>query len=299
MSWQDVANSFKTSWHTVFSSVKIAVEWGRKHMDLDDITAIGVDEMQWGRGHNYITVVYQINEGCKRLLWIGEKRTAKTLLRFFRWFGKDRSARLEFVCSDMWKAYLKVIAKKANNAINVLDRFHIMAHMNKAIDKVRAAESKELIGKGYNPVLKGSRWLLLKRPENLSEKQDVSLTQLLQYNLKTIKCYLFREDFQFFWDYDSPHWAGTFMDKWCSRVMRSRIEPMKKVARMLRRHRELILNWFRAQKEFSSGVVEGLNNKAKLVTRKAYGFRELETLKIALYHNLSSLPEPELTHKYF
>ena len=299
MSWQDVANSFKASWHTVFSSVKIAVEWGRKHMDLDDITAIGVDEMQWGRGHNYITVVYQINEGCKRLLWIGEKRTAKTLLRFFRWFGKDRSAHLEFVCSDMWKAYLKVIAKKANNAINVLDRFHIMAHMNKAIDKVRAAENKELIGKGYNPVLKGSRWLLLKRPENLSEKQDVSLTDLLQYNLKTIKCYLFREDFQFFWDYNSPHWAGTFMDKWCSRVMRSRIEPMKKVARMLRNHRELILNWFKAKKEFSSGVVEGLNNKAKLVTRKAYGFREPETLKIALYHNLGRLPEPEFTHKYF
>jgi len=78
-------------------------------VDLSGVTVIGVDEMQWGRGHRYITVVYQINESCKRLLWIGEKRTAKTLLRFFRWFGKEQTKKLEFVCSDMWRAYLKVI----------------------------------------------------------------------------------------------------------------------------------------------------------------------------------------------
>lgn len=299
MSWSEVAAAFETTWHLVFQAVTMAVDWGRQHMDLSGVTAIGVDEMQWGRGHRYITVVYQINESCKRLLWIGEHRTAKTLLRFFRWLGKERSRQLEYVCSDMWRAYLKVIAKKASQVIHVLDRFHIMAHMNKAIDQVRAAEAKSLIRQGYDPVLKGSRWLLLKRPKNLTDTQQESLAELLVYNLKAVKSYVFKEQFQFFWDYITPYWAGLFLDKWCCRVMRSRIEPMKKVARMLRHHRKLILNWFRAQKEFSSGVVEGFNAKAKLTTRKAYGFREFNVLEVALYHNLAKLPEPNFAHTFF
>jgi transposase len=149
------------------------------------------------------------------------------------------------------------------------------------------------------PVLKKSRWLFLKRRENRTDKQDTSLATLLQYNLKTIRSYLLKEDFQSFWDYCSPYWAGVFLDRWCTRVMRSRIEPMKKVARMLRRHRELIVNWFRAKKEFSSGIVEGLNAKAKVATRKAYGFKRFKTLELALFHNLGALPEPEVTHKFF
>lgn len=299
LSWSEVALVFQTSWHTVSDAVEMAVNWGRKHVDLSGITAIGVDEMQWGKGHNYITVVYQINKDCRRLLWIGEKRTAKTLLRFFRWFGKERSAMLEFVCSDMWQAYLKVIAKKAKQALNVLDRFHIVSHVSKAIDTVRAEESKELVRRGYEPVLKKSRWLLLKRPENLKGSQQASLSELLSYNLKTVRCYLLKEEFQMFWEYVSPYWAGVFLDKWCTRVMRSKIEPMKKVARMIRSHRELILNWFRAKKEFSSGIVEGLNTKAKLTTRKAYGFKSYKTLELVLYHNLAKLPEPVFTHKFF
>jgi len=299
MSWSEVAAAFCTSWHLVFQAVEMAVAWGRDHMDLGGITALGVDELQWGRGHRYLTVVYQINQGGKRLLWIGEQRTAKTLLRFFRWLGKERTKQLEFICSDMWKAYLKVIAKKASQAIHVLDRFHIMAHMNQAIDEVRANESRELVRQGYEPVLKKSRWLLLKRPEHLSDSQQASLTELLKYNLKAVKSYLLKEQFQLFWGYSSPHWAGVFLDRWYRQVLRSRIEPMKKVARMLRNHRELILNWFRAQKEFSSGIVEGFNTKAKLTTRKAYGFREFKTLEVALYHNLGNLPEPEFTHKFF
>jgi len=299
MSWSEVAGAFRTSWHIVYSAVEMAVQWGRANMNMDGITAIGVDEMQWGRGHRYVTVVYQINQNCKRLLWVGEHRTIKTLLRFFRWLGKERSKQLEFVCSDMWKAYLRVIAKKASQAIHVLDRFHIMAHMNKAIDEVRAGESKELVRQGYEPVLKKSRWLLLKRPENLSDKQHGSLAELLKYNLKAVRSYLLKEQFQLFWGYISPYWAGIFLDKWCTKVMRSRIKPMKKVAKMLRNHRELILNWFKAKKEFSSGIVEGFNAKAKLTTRKAYGFREFKTLEVALYHNLGNLPKPEFTHNYF
>ncbi len=299
MSWSQVAKAFNTSWYNVFHSVEQAVEWGRQHMCLEGITAIGIDEMQWGSGHRYVTVVYQINENCKRLLWIGEKRKIKTLLKFFRWFGEERSKKLEFVCSDMWKAYLKVIRKKANSALNVLDRFHIMAHMNKAIDQVRAGESRELKAKGLEPVLTGSRWWFLKRPVNLTVKQVDKLANVVRYNLRTVRSYLLKEEFQFFWEYKSAWWAGRFMDQWCTKTMRSRIEPMKKVAKMLRNHRGLILNWFRAKKEFSSGVVEGLNNKAKVTTKMAYGFRTYKVLEIALYHTLGDLPEPKFTHRFF
>lgn len=298
LSWSEVAVAFRTSWDTVFRSVEMAVEWGRAHMDMAGITAIGVDEIAWQRGHNYLTLVYQINEGCKRLLWIGEHRKEKTLLRFFSWLGEERSGLLQFVASDMWKPYLKVIAEKASSALNVLDRFHIMSHMNKAIDEVRAKEAKQLKADGYEPILKHSRWCLLKRRENLTEKQEIKLADLLRYNLRSVRSHLLREDFQGFWEYVSPTWAGKFLDRWCTRTMRSKIEPMKKVARMLRRHRELILNWFRAKGAISSGSVEGLNLKAKLTTRKAYGFRTFRGIEIALYHTLGKLPEPEFTHRF-
>jgi transposase len=147
----------------------------------------------------------------------------------------------------MWKPYLTVVAKKAGHAIHVLDRFHIMSHMSKAIDKVRAAEVKSMMSRGLQPILKHSRWLLLKRVENLTEAQDVRLSDLVRYNLRSVRAYLLKEYFQYFWEYSSPHWAGLFLDKWCTRTMRSQLDPMKKVAQMLRRHRALILNWFRVR----------------------------------------------------
>ena len=184
------------------------------------------------------------------------------------------------------------------DAIHVLDRFHIMAHLSKAIDKVRAAEAKALKDDGQEPVLTKTRWILLKRPENLTDKQEIKLVELLKYNLKTVRAYLLKEDFQLFWAYKSPYWAGQFLDKWCARTMRSNIEPMKEKAKMLRNHRALILNWFRAKGLLSSGVVEGLNTKVKLTFRKAYGFRTFHAAEIALYHALGALPEPEATHRF-
>ena len=134
---------------------------------------------------------------------------------------------------------------------------------------------------------------MLKRPENLTPKQEVKLSDLLRYNLKAVRSYLLKEDFQFFWDYVRPYYAGVFLDRWCKRTMLSKIEPMKKVARMLRSHRELLLNWFRAKGTISSGAIEGLNNKLKVTTRKSYGFRTFRATEVALYHTLGALPEPE------
>jgi transposase len=298
LSWQEVAAVFRTSWKKVFHSVEWVVQWGLAHRDISNVQSIGVDEVLWHRGHKYLTVVYQLDAECKRLLWVGQDRTMRTLLRFFRAFGKEWSSRLRFICSDMWKPYLKVIAKKASQAIHVLDRFHIAMHMNKAIDEVRAQEARAMRAKGVY-VLKHSRWCLLKRPENLTDFQQAKLSDLLRLNLKAVRSYLLKESFQFFWEYVYPYWAGKFLDDWCTKVMRSRIEPMKKVARMLRAHRELLLNWFRAKKTISSGAMEGLNNKLKLTTRKSYGFRTFRVTEIALYHTLGNLPEPAYTHKFW
>lgn len=298
LSWKGVAETFDTTWQNVFRSVQHAVSWGLSHRSLEGIEAIGVDEVQWQKGHKYLTLVYQIT-GSKRLLWIGQDRTAKSFLRFFRMLGNERSRQLKFICSDMWKPYLKVIAKKADQAIHVLDRFHIMQKMNKAIDKVRAGEARQLKKDGYEEVLKHSRWCLLKRPEHMTDKQTVKLSELLKYNLRSVRAYLLKEDFQRFWEYVSPGWAARFLDQWCTRTMRSQLEPMKDIARSLRSHRELILNWFRAKGTMSSGIVEGMNNKVKLTTRKSYGFRTYEAIETALYHNLGALPEPEFTHRFW
>lgn len=300
MSWQEVAEAFKTSWHNVVRAVKIAVEWGLEHRDLDGITAIGVDELSRNNGQKYATLVYQIDAGAKRLLWMGKDRTEKTIRGFFDWLGPVRSAGLEIVCSDMWKPYLRIIAKKAGHAVHVLDRFHIMSHMSKAIDKVRTAEFKRLKTKGKHPVLTASRWCLLKRPENLTTEQEIRLKDLLSCNLQTVRAYLLKEDFQWFWEYISPTWAGKFLDAWCNRAMRSRLEPMQKVAKMLRAHRGLLLNWFRARKNnIALGVVEGFNNKARVTTKRSYGFRRYEFMELALYHTLGDLPEPKTAHIFF
>jgi transposase len=142
----------------------------------------------------------------------------------------------------MWKTYLKVFAKNAGQAIHVLDRYHIMAKMNKAIDQVRAEQVKRLKRQGKEPVLKHARWCVLQRPENLTEPQATKLAELLKCNLRTMRARLLREEFQRFFDYKSPYWAGRFLREWCTQAMRSQLEPMKKVARMLHAHEELLLN---------------------------------------------------------
>ena len=152
---------------------------------------------------------------------------------------------------------------------------------------------------GYEPLLKKKRWCLLKRPENLTDKQQMSLRELLGYNLKSVRAYLLKEEFQLFWEYVSPAWAAKFLDTWCKRATRSRTDPVKKFARTGRSRRDLLLNYFKAKKQFSSGIIEGLNNKAKVTMRKAYGYRTFRIAELSLYHVLGRLPEPKLAHRFF
>jgi transposase len=265
--------------------------------DLSGIKTLGIDEIAVWRGHRYLTLVYQIDSHCRRLLWVGEKRTIKTLFRFFRWFGPARSQAVDFICSDMWKPYLKVTAKKAGQAVHILDRFHIMAHLSKAIDEVRAQETKELKDKGYEPILSKTRGLLLKRPENLTDKQESRLADLLRYNLRSIRSYLLKEEFQLLWSYASPDWAGRFLDNWCTdHALQGRTR--EKGRQDAEASPATVVELVPRQRRDLQRRGRGFNkNKARLTTGKALGFRPYHAMEIALHHALGALPEPPFTHR--
>lgn len=298
LSWKQTAAMLGTSWDTVYRSVTWVVRWGLVNRELRDIEAIGVDEIQYRRGHKYLTLVYQVDADCRRLLYVAKDRTEDSFRGFFKILPETTLAGLKYTCSDMWANYLKVASEQAGHTIQILDRFHIMKKFNEKINEVRAQEAKQLAADGYEPVLKNSRWCLLKRRENLTDKQTVKLNELLQYNLRSVRSYLMREDFQRFWEYSSAHHAGKFLDQWCVRAMKSKIEPMKAMAKTLRKHRDLLLNWFEADGKLSSGSVEGMNNKAKLSMKKAFGFKSYKAIEIALYHQLGKLPEPKSAHRF-
>lgn len=299
LSWQEVARQFRVSWKNVFESVEHVVEYGLKHRNLDTINAIGIDEIQYLKGHKYLTLVYQIDSACKRLLFVGQNRSAKTLLRFFIGFGKERSQQLKAICSDLWKPYLKVVKRKAPEAIHILDRFHVMKYLNDAVDETRRAETAQLKRDGYEPILEKSRWCLLKNKRNQKTSQLAKLRELVQYNLKTVRCYLLKEAFQHFWTYKTRYGAERFLRTWTTRAMRSRLPEIKKVAKRLRKHQELLLNYFSVKERLSNSVVEGFNLKAKLTMRRSFGFRTFKSIEVALYHTLGKLPEPPITHRFY
>jgi len=298
LSWQDVARRFQVSWAEVYGAVKWVVRYGLRHRDRSGITALGVDEVCVAKG-KFWSVVYQLDEGARRLLWIGKDRRAATLHVFFHRLGAARCALVRFICSDLWSAYLGVIAQRLPAALHILDRFHIRQNLAAAIDRIRRSETVALARAGLAPCLKKLRWALLKHRRNWNRQDRQRMRGLLGTSLRTVKAFLLVESFEHFWTYATTTWAGKFLDAWCTRVLRSRLEPLKKVARTLRRHRRLLLNYFAAKKQFTNSIVEGLNNKLKTTLKRAYGFRTDLARKVALYHALAKLPEPPLTHSFF
>ena len=166
--------------------------------------------MAYGKGHQYLTLVYQIDAQYTRLLWVGKERTIKTFEGFFDMIEEDLSGKIEFVCSDMWKPYLRVIRERCSNALNILDRFHIVAKMNGALNGVRAAESRKLVQDSYEQELTKTRWCVLKRKENHTEKQSVRLRDLLKYNLQTVRAYLLKSSSNNSWITSHPLGLGNF-----------------------------------------------------------------------------------------
>lgn len=293
LTWKQVANLFHCAWSTVATAVDEAVAHGLINQDLTGITHIGMDEISRKRGHVYVTNVYDLRR--RRLLWSGEGRAKETLEAFFNWFGEERTAKLEGICCDMWQPYIDVIKAKAPKAILVFDKFHIVQHLSKAVDQVRRDEIREK-GKEHKDLMSKTRYIWLKNPWNLTEKQQVRLSELEHLNLKINRAYLLKEAFQGFWGYRRPSWAKRYLDKWFWWTTHSRLQPMRDFAWMLRRHEDDLMNYFRMP--IHNGTVEGLNNKAKVISHKAYGFRTAKNYIRNLYHSMADLPLPEIVHTF-
>jgi transposase len=170
LSWQEVAMIFGTSWDSVYRAIHWVVSWGIIHRELVDLESVGIDEIQYRRGHKYLTLVYQLDEGAKRLLYVAKDRTEASLNGFFDILDAQTASGIKFACTDMLPAYLKVLKQRASGALNILDRFHIAKKFSEALDKVRAEEARQMKADGYEEVLKNSRWSLLKQRSNLTTK---------------------------------------------------------------------------------------------------------------------------------
>lgn len=291
--WKTVSNLFGVAWNTVAAAVRRTVEYGLAHRTLDVVLAIGIDELSRRKGQVYVTNVYDLKEGG--LLWSGEGRGQDTMKRFFKEHGEALRDKRIGVCCDMWEPYVQMVKEHLPEATLVFDKFHIVQHLTKAVDAVRREEAREL--KKTNPeLLKRSRYIWLKNPENLTDKQRARLGHLEKLNLRTNRAYLLKESFREFWNYGTKGWAKKFLNKWFWWATHSRLEPMRDFAWMLRRHQDDILNYFDLR--IDNGAVEGMNNKAKVVSHRCYGFRTASTYILALYHCLGNLPEPQLVHRF-
>jgi transposase len=304
LSWKETAEIFSASWDAVRRSVQWVVEWGIEHRDLTGVTALGIDELHHGRGKaslNFLTLVYQIDRGSRRLLWIGQRRTEATLregLESLESLHAGFLAKLRVVCSDMWKPFLKVVAECCGEALNVLDPFHVAKHLNEAVDTVRRGEQARLRDKAARKEAKGGRFLLLRRGTKVRGKARDKLKAVLASLGATSRAWELKESFRHFWQYRSPAWAAAYLKAWTTRAMRSRLAPMTKVAKMLRKHEDLLLNYFRARRQYTNAMVEGMNHKARVALARSFGHRSFEVLKLVLYHNLGALPEPPSSHKF-
>jgi len=293
VAWQVVGRLFGFHWNTVRKAVKDVVDYGLKHRDISDVVYIGIDEISRRKGHIYHTQVYDLIG--KRLLWSGEGRSSSTLEAFCDELGTERCEQIEAVCCDMWAPYLDVIKERFPNAVLVFDKFHIVRHLIEAVDTVRKQEAWEL--KAANPeLLKKTRYIWLKNPCNLTEHQRVRLSDLEKLNLKINRAYLLKEAFRRFWDYTYPAWAKKYLDQWFWWATHSRLQPMRRFAWMIRRHEKDILNYFKVL--IDNGCVEALNNKAKSISHRAFGYRTSRTFNLAQYHGMGKLPMPPLTHKF-
>lgn len=292
LSWNEVARLFNVHWNTVAAAVRQAVTYGLEHREVGKVLYIGIDELSRRKGHVYVTNIYDLNE--KRLLWSGEGRTQDTLNEFFK-EHEEAIKSVKAVCCDMWQPYIDMVKKYIPEATLVFDKFHITQHLMQAVDEVRRDEVNEL--KKTDPeVLKRTRYIWLKNPENLTDKQRSRLGHLEKLNLRCNRAYLLKESFREFWHYRRKDWAAKFLKKWFWWATHSRLEPMRDFAWMLRRHEENILTYF--DERISNGIVEGLNNKAKVMSRRCYGFRSAKNYITALYHCMGKLPEPELVHRF-
>ena len=242
--------------------------------------AIGVDEIAIKKGHNYRIVVSDLDRG--RPIWVGGTgRTEADFDRFFVALGAKKTACIQLAAMDRWKPFRSSLTRNAPQARVIFDKFHIMRHLGDALDEVRRREYRRLAAKD-RAFIKGQRYTLLSHRENLSHDGRASLTKLLKANKRLNTAYLLKESFSQLWSYQTEGWARAFFERWKQSLKWPRLTPYDTFAAMIERHWEGIASYGHPENKVSLGLVEGLNNKIRVLQRRAYGYRDEDYLKLKI-----------------
>ena len=287
LDWSAVAHHFRLNWKTIATVVEGTVLWGLQHRRWYPLHVIGMDEVSRRKGQQYLTIVYDLDGG--RVVWVGRDRTTATMERFFAWLGPRRARAIHTACCDMWAVYIDAVRTHLPAATIVFDRFHLSQYLGRAVDDVRRQTWRQLVGRA-KAEFKRTRFLWLTNPANLRREERTRLSALLRLNSPIVKAYLLKEDLRRFWDYRRTAWAERHLRQWLWRASHSRLEPFKKLARTLRTHLDGVLAWTRIR--VTNGALEGMNNKVKVISHRAYGYRTTWTYIANIYHCCAGLPLP-------
>ncbi len=277
-SLRDVAKEFHLDWKTVKALEKQYMQEQLRRAGTPGPKIIGIDEVSIRKGHTYRIVVSDLER--KRPIWFGgDDRSEKSMDLFFAWLGEKKSRRIQLAVMDMWKAFLNSTRKSASQAAILFDKFHVIRHLNEALDKVRKSEYARLSGKDRR-FIKGQKYTLLSRRENLDTEGRFALRTLLKANKRLNIAYLLKESFCQLWEYKKEGWARKFFDNWRSSLKWQRLRPYEEFAEMIESHWDGIAAFIQSEEKVSLGFVEGLNNKIRVIQRRAYGLRDEDYLRL-------------------
>ena len=277
---QDVAKELNLDWHTVKELDKHYMRIQLARAGTPGPKAIGIDEISIKKGHSYRIVVSDLIRG--RPIWFGgEDRSEASMNQFYEWLGPKKSAGIRLAVMDMWKPFRNATSKKAPQAAILFDKFHVMRHLGEALDQVRRTEYARLEGKERR-YIKGQKYTLLSRKENLTLKGRQALKTLLAANKRLNTAYLLKESFGQLWSYRREGWARRFFDNWRNALKWQRLKPYEKFAEMIDRHWDGIAAYCKPENKVSLGFVEGLNNKIRVIQRRVYGLRDEEYLRLKI-----------------
>ena len=280
MTIQDVANHLGVGWDTVKEIQRKNLERRFRKPKLKHLERIAIDEISIGRGHRYLTVVLDLDSGA--VVFVGSGKGADALLAFWKRL-RCSGARIKAVATDMSPAYIAAVQEHLPKAIHVFDRFHVVKLFNEKFSLFRQELQREAEGPLHQKVLKGTRWLLLKNPENLDDKRNERqrLAAALALNKPLATVYYMKEDLRQIWDQSDKAAAGKFLSDWMARAQSSGIRMLQKFAHTLGAHRSGILAYYDCP--ITTAALEGTNNKIKTMQRQAYGFRDHEFFKLKIY----------------
>ena len=280
MTIKDLAEELNLDWDTVKTLEKQYMAGRLAKAGTPGPKVIGIDEISIRKGHTYRIVVSDLIRG--RPIWFGgEDRSEASMAQFYEGLGKKKSARIRLAVMDMWKPFRNAAIAHAPQAAILFDKFHIMRHLGEALDKVRKSEYARLSGRDRR-FIKGQKYTLLSHRENLTLEGRQSLKALLAANKRLNTAYLLKESFGQLWDYEREGWARRFFENWRASLKWQRLEPYEKFAHMIDRHWDGIAAYCKPENKVSLGFVEGLNNKIRVIQRRAYGLRDEEYLRLKI-----------------